>query len=611
MKTKPLLLILSCLFAVPFPHRGYAQTADDFNEGLTATYQPVQDVVQVSWWGREFWYYQVELTDDLDLDDLGFPQWTALPELYHGTGAPIQLNFAISGSSSDRFFYRVNRLPIFAENSNMSIDGIRLFGKEQMRALFFDGLSFFPNDPESFFEEGMVFSTGIAADWDKEGHEQNTVLGLDGDRDLEHWMRNRGFTDESETTGTGAFETRDASGIEFDFEVDASVGSGQIQINFIFASDEYYLPWPFGRPLGPDSLNDAMGIFISALDQEGNVIPETRTNLGILPNTETHSRAVNVFNAGQTIVPSQENNIVESGFVNNSPFSDHHGGEPAPPFAFGYSGFTGKLTATGGVARVDDEIDIKTRFRQGNTSGMNRGWGGIVFRGRHNLDYELTAYVAGFGLNNENVEFNLYKVQEHHTDLPIYPAMTGGSNSVTVLDSVAFPGFDQNKWYWIRVQAVGDNIKAKYWEGENEKTSWDIEISDSSLNEGFSGLVHLDNFDGTSELAWDVFKIQNEPEYLTNFSEYDTGKKIPVDWATHGVSAKEWTIVEDGNSEGGKHVQHSNGQDAVSILRLKDPVKLEGGKRYRVKVVVADAGIDGIWDSCIFLEAGSIKVVTD
>ena len=60
---------------------------------------------------------------------------------------------------------------------------------------------------------------------------------------------------------------------------------------------------------------------------------------------------------------------------------------------------------------------------------------------------------------------------------------------------------------------------------------------------------------------------------------------------------------------GGKYIKHDlEGENIVSILRYEGPGRMEGGKRYRVKVVVADS-YDPDWDAALFLENGSVGII--
>ncbi len=560
MKTKLLLLVSSCLFIVSLQNRGYTQAASDHNQGLTATYSSTQDTVGLSWWGSEGFHYQVHVTEDLD----GMV-WTALPELFLGNNEPIHLGFSITGEGENRMFYRVIKLPppfaaLLAENSNMVISRVRFIGNENMRALLTDGLNYFPNDPEKFFDSGVLFSTGNATEWNLTGMNQSTHYNMAGDIDLDLWMLNAGFGWEVPTNDLDqVFWTRDASGIEIDFSLEPSVANGRIALSYLFASEEYYIPTLLAQ-------NDAMGIFIAELDSLGKPIQESQVNLGVLAETETHSRAINIFNAGdiQVVTPTYKSpphtvNIDESGFINNSPKPEHHDGlQNPPPYDFGYAGFTSRLLASGGVARVDTDIDVRTRLKQANVVGVGaesfageKGWGGILIRGSNRweeITYSnfLTGYVAAFGLKSGIPEVTLYKAVDLDTNkydgymIPneefLPKKMDQEPEDLWVLSSKPISNFDANAWYWIRVKAEGDRITVKIWkDGQIEPAEWTIDYTDLNdpIASGFVGLIHPDTYarsaSEVNDMRWDLFEIlapQGSTEDLASTNPANT--PLPV-----------------------------------------------------------------------------------
>ena len=560
--------------------------------------------------GTVGYFYKIEVSEDL-LD------WTALPIVEEGFDEPIEWGFAVN---KDRFFYRLRICSLFAEDGNMIIlpGGVTFIGEPEMRGFFENG-----NDHGLDINKGFVFSTGIAADWNKKGHPQNEDHNLDGDADLEHWMRNHGFEDESGLSGK-VYKSHDASGVIIDFEVKPNIENGSVNLEFLFASDEYYMP-PSSIAPGPNAMNDAMAIFFFRLDNNNEVIPETRKNLALLPQTETHSRAINVYNAGEISDPDRSTNVLVSEFVNNSPFEDDHdsNGE-VPPYELGYSGFTGKMIASGGPARIDDDVEIISLVRQGNTTigSQDMGWGGIVFRGSHSLEDKLNGYIVGFGLDEGDVAFTLYKVEDHDAGPEGGPAIMPNdghpnfpSQSVSVLKSVNVTNFDINDWYWIKVDVEGNMIRARFWkDGESEPGNWAIEHEDLAnppLVSGFSGIANL----GTTlenQFQAAMFSVEAETLYATNFEDDQTGSRIPDDWSTIGLhAAAAWNVNEESGVPGGKYVQYSDNTNSVAVLRLEGDERLEGGKRYRVKIVVADAGSDGFWDSAIFIKQASFNIIPD
>ena len=607
-----------------------AQTPWDHNEGLLVTEGSTVDTMILSWWGRMFHSYEIDVSEDLI-------QWDALPEVIETYGAPIARELNISQANDDRFFMRIRKSPLplasapiaslFSETANLKVlpGTIQYIGTEAMRGTFSGG-----DADELPIDSGWVFSTGEAERWDENDPEQSENMQQPGDPDLEHWMRNQGFW-----SGRGVpplsetFNSVDAAGIIFDFEVAPSVVSGELNMEFFFASDEYYL--------AGDIRNDAMGVFVYELDDHGEIVPESRVNIGVLPETESHSHAINIFNAGTTSFGDKMNEE-ESGFTPNI--------SGQPPHSFGYSGFTGRITASGGPAKMYGDVSVKTRIRQANmaaSSGIaESGWGGVVLKGQHNLENEFSGYAIAFGRDSGDVVFTLYKIEEHNTlghDTFIIPnknRLEFPGDTVTVLKSIEINDpesdfqFTENEWYWIRAEVEGNTIRARFWEGDEEdepddpETPWAINVTDETdpLGDGFVGVVHLHtasdaigNPTDRSDLRWDLFEVDDGFVQRTDFGQYQPEKRIPAGWKTLGLGAREWGIIEDtsgvAGAIGGKYLQHDlETHNVVSILKYKGPGKVEGGKQYRVKVVVADAA-DYQFDSAVFLEDGSIRVVPD
>lgn len=66
--------------------------------------------------------------------------------------------------------------------------------------------------------------------------------------------------------------------------------------------------------------------------------------------------------------------------------------------------------------------------------------------------------------------------------------------------------YSANTWYWIRIQANGTAIKAKYWAGsvDDEPAAWAYEVTDSALT---SGWVGISGFGTGSNYDYDVLSV--------------------------------------------------------------------------------------------------------
>ncbi len=205
-------------------------------------------------------------------------------------------------------------------------------------------------------DSGIILTTGLARDWNKPGNSNTAFFHSFHDHDLETWMEVEGLAMWS------GFSSLDAAALEIDFVPQHA----NIELAFLFGSEEYY------RPSG--SKNDAMAIFLGKLDQNGDVIPATWQNIGILPETETTSSAVAVFNIGYVrgSDPPFHNNLVDSlgqpMFINNSHrVADHLPNIPAtvPPHGVTYSGFTRRFIAS---ATVEPDADYRLKIVIADTS---------------------------------------------------------------------------------------------------------------------------------------------------------------------------------------------------------------------------------------------------
>ena len=96
----------------------------------------------------------------------------------------------------------------------------------------------------------------------------------------------------------------------------------------------------------------------------------------------------------------------------------------------------------------------------------------------------------------------------------------------------------QNKWYTLRMQAIGNNLKLKIWEKDTEEPdTWDIETTDSAITSGYAGVF---DFDANGTSYWANYSLNGE---LADFS-YLVGDLIgnmPVGWTLQFGVASRWT----------------------------------------------------------------------
>jgi hypothetical protein len=118
--------------------------------------------------------------------------------------------------------------------------------------------------------------------------------------------------------------------------------------------------------------------------------------------------------------------------------------------------------------------------------------------------------------------------------LEIHRYRNGASQSVATKVMTV----DQNKWYTLRMQAIGDSLKLKIWEKDTEEPdTWDIETTDSTITSGYAGVF---DFDGNGTSYWANYSLNGD---LADFS-YLVGDLIgnmPVGWTLQFGTASRWT----------------------------------------------------------------------
>lgn len=124
------------------------------------------------------------------------------------------------------------------------------------------------------------------------------------------------------------------------------------------------------------------------------------------------------------------------------------------------------------------------------------------------------------------------------------------SGSFNTLSSTLTGGIASGSWYWMRLQAIGADIKAKFWlDGVTEPAGWDIEVTDGSpiLTAGKAALQApiLPNLEDeiSPAIVYDVVGVHNNAgtapsdgdslganEFFTDFGDTPFSG-IPADWA--------------------------------------------------------------------------------
>jgi len=78
------------------------------------------------------------------------------------------------------------------------------------------------------------------------------------------------------------------------------------------------------------------------------------------------------------------------------------------------------------------------------------------------------------------------------------------SGGYALLGSIDYE-WSANTYYYMKIRADGENIKAKIWEeGESEPEEWDIEVVDDEWNKGLVGIGNFNN-QGDRYIDWISF----------------------------------------------------------------------------------------------------------
>lgn len=89
----------------------------------------------------------------------------------------------------------------------------------------------------------------------------------------------------------------------------------------------------------------------------------------------------------------------------------------------------------------------------------------------------------------------------------------------TVIQSFSY-NWSANVWYWIRFQAIGQELKAKVWRyDEEEPEIWMIETTDSDYSEGYAGIGY---FTATGNKFFEVIELQTGGIEYSQAGNYTT-----------------------------------------------------------------------------------------
>jgi len=140
---------------------------------------------------------------------------------------------------------------------------------------------------------------------------------------------------------------------------------------------------------------------------------------------------------------------------------------------------------------VDADVKARVRF----LGGVDADSVGVVVRGGEDSS-GYYGYVASI-----NERDNSIRVTKFNGALS--PTQVAKSYVAPTIDfySSTTPIPYVKRWYWIRLQVDGSDIKAKFWsDADPEPELWDIETTDSDVSVG--GWAGVYNYAGDGEVDW-------------------------------------------------------------------------------------------------------------
>ena len=223
-----------------------------------------------------------------------------------------------------------------------------------------------------------------------------------------------------------------------------------------------------------------------------------------------------------------------------------------------------------GINRKD--IDIIASFRNATPNGNDRAWHGVIVRGKHTNN--LDGYVAEISRQGGNETFIFSKLVDADTSDDIRPDKTDFD-----LYSEEISNYDSSKWYFVRIQAIGKEIKTKWWrEDSNEPSNWNYSFTDSSeLGSGFVGLILMGNYRTDLDARWDEFKIVTNNGYrVSNPLSLDSIKKVNssnIKWTSTeptDTDIKIYTAISESDTEEPGEYQEATNDSTIPGISVGD-----------------------------------------
>ena len=148
-------------------------------------------------------------------------------------------------------------------------------------------------------------------------------------------------------------------------------------------------------------------------------------------------------------------------------------------------------------------VDIIASIRNANPNGNNRAWNGIIARGSL-INSNLSGYMAEISRQGGTPRFIFSKIINDNLSENIRPDTRNYNLHIETVS-----GWSSSNWYYLRIQAIGSEIKTKYWlNSVNEPSNWNYTFTDSSpLPLGFLGAIVPGNLRSDLDARWDEFKI--------------------------------------------------------------------------------------------------------
>lgn len=135
---------------------------------------------------------------------------------------------------------------------------------------------------------------------------------------------------------------------------------------------------------------------------------------------------------------------------------------------------------------VGDVSDVDVTMRLRGQSSVSDWAPGPVIRGSGIASTSETGYTVHIDASNDEIVLDKF---------------VGGGARQVVASAVFNDVSPLTAWFYVRIQAVGTALKVRHWiEGADEPSTWDIEVTDSSI--AGPGWIGIWSYNGDGQFDW-------------------------------------------------------------------------------------------------------------